>query len=163
VVASDVVQILLLARHDLREFGAFPHGKRTAIQFHMPTKADELRARTKRFAVQILMFVRTLPHTPEGITIARQLARSGTGISTNYHSAGRGRSRDEFIARLAVAVDEADETVNWLFKIEATGLTCGDELEALLKEAGELRAIFSAALATARRNRAADKAKRGRH
>ena len=73
-------------------------------------------------------------------------------MSANYHSAGRARSRDEFIARLGVVVDEADESVHWLTVLRDSALAAGKELEWLIAESGELRAIFSASLSTARRN-----------
>jgi four helix bundle protein len=122
----------------------------------MPSKADLLRARARKFGTRVLRFVRTLPRDPAGTTIAYQLARAGSGVSSNYHSAGRARSRAEFIARLGVVVDEADESVLWLTKAKDSEVAAGTELEWLLDESRQLRAIFSTALATARRNRDAD-------
>jgi four helix bundle protein len=118
----------------------------------MATEADALRARVKAFAVRILKFVRTFPTDPAGITVARQLARAGTGVSANYHGAGRSRSRAEFISRLAIVVEEADESEHWLSVSKQTGLSSGPELESLWQESRELRAIFSKALSTARKN-----------
>jgi four helix bundle protein len=118
----------------------------------MAEQTDALRARVKAFAVRILKFVRTLPGDPAAQGVARQLARSGPAVSANYHSAGRARSRAEFIARLGVVVDEADESQHWLFVIRESGIASGPEVEWLHKESGELRAIFSAALRTAKRN-----------
>ena len=118
----------------------------------MSEQAKALRARAEAFAVRILRFVRTLTRDPSTDGVAHQLARSGTSISANYHSTGRARSRAEFIARLGVVVDEADETVHWLSVIREAGLASGTELDWLLREAGELRAIFSASLTTARLN-----------
>lgn len=115
-------------------------------------KADGLRARAKEFAVRILKFVRTLPKGPSHDAVARQLAKSGPSVSANYHSAGRARSRSEFIARLGVVVDEADESVHWLTVLKETGLATGRELDWLLDEGEQLRAIFWASLSTARRN-----------
>jgi four helix bundle protein len=118
----------------------------------MPSNSNDLRARARKFATRVLRFVRTLPRDPAGITIAHQLARAGSGVSSNYHSAGRARSRREFIARLGVVVDEADESVLWLTKTKDSGVAAGGKLDWLLDEAGQLRAIFSKALSTARRN-----------
>jgi len=114
--------------------------------------ADGLRARAKEFAVRILRFVRKLPRDPSHDAVASQLAKSGPSVSANYHSAGRSRSRAEFIARLGVVVEEADESVHWLGVLKETGLAEGAELESLLDEGKQLRAIFLASLATARRN-----------
>src|SRR5262245_3579512 len=100
----------------------------------MPSTADLLRARARNFATRVLKFVRTLPSDAAGATIAHQLARAGGGVSSNYHSAGRARSRAEFIARLGIVVDEADESVLWLTKTKESGVAAGSELEWLLDE-----------------------------
>ena len=118
----------------------------------MPSQAAALRARAKQFAIRVVRFVRTLPRDPATDAISRQLAKSGPSVSANYHSAGRSRSRAEFIARLGVVVDEADESVHWLTVIKDGGISTGTELDWLLDESGQLRAIFSASLTTARRN-----------
>ena len=124
-----------------------------AVSSDMPSNADGLRARVRNFATRVLRFVRTLPRDPAGTTVAYQLARAGSSVSANYHSAGRSRSRAEFIARLGVVVDEADESVLWLTKTKDSGIASGAELEWLLDESRQLRAIFGASLKTARRNR----------
>ena len=125
---------------------------------HM-ANANALRARAKEFAVRVLRFVRTLPKDTSRDAVARQLAKSGPSVSANYHSAGRSRSRSEFIARLAVVVDEADESVHWLSVLKESGLADDrdGELEWLIDEARQLRAIFWASLSTARRNRGGQK------
>jgi four helix bundle protein len=107
----------------------------------------------ERFAIRIFQFLSTLPATPEGETIRRQLARSGSGVSCNYRSTRRGRSRAEFIARLGIVVDEADEVEGWLRLTREAKLYSGPELDWLIREGAELRAIFVASLKTARRNR----------
>jgi four helix bundle protein len=76
----------------------------------------------------------------------------GAGVSANYHSACRGRSRVEFIARLGVALDEADEACHWLLAAKESSLSNGSELDWLLEEGAELRAILYASVTTARRN-----------
>ena len=73
-------------------------------------------------------------------------------MAANYHSAGRARSRAEFIARLGVVADEADETEGWLVMLKEAGLTSGPELDWLLHESRQLRAIFVQAVKTARAN-----------
>ena len=118
----------------------------------MPTPADFLADRAERFTVRVLKFVRTLPREPAADGIARQIARSGPGISSNYRSTRRARSRAEFIARLAIVVDEADETEHWLSVILKSGLATGTEVDWLLGESAELRAIFSKSLMTAKQN-----------
>jgi four helix bundle protein len=112
-----------------------------------------------RFAVRLIKCVQRLSRDAATDTIVRQLIRSGTGISSNYHSACRARSRDEFIAKLGIVVEEADETEHWLKLWRSANLPSGLELEWLAAEASELRAIFCASLKTARLNRQRAKAK----
>ena len=119
----------------------------------MGLETDALRTRARAFAVQVLRFVRTIPTDAAGSAVARQLARSGTSVSANYHSAGQARSRAEFISRLAIVVDEADETVHWLTVIRESDLATGAGVDRLLAESRELRAIFTSALRTARLRR----------
>jgi four helix bundle protein len=120
------------------------------------SKANELAARLKRFATRIVKFARHLPRDPSSEVIAKQLTKSGTAESANYHAARRGRSRDEFIAKLGVATEEGDETEHWLAVIRdarlistAAGLK---ELDWLLDESRQLRAILVASVTTARAN-----------
>jgi four helix bundle protein len=117
------------------------------------TETDRLAERLEQFKIRVIKFVRTLPTDPASQGIAFQLGRSGPGISANHRSARRSRSRAEFISRLAVVLDEADETEHWLSAIRGTGIASGAELEWLLEESRQLRAIFAASVATARRNR----------
>jgi four helix bundle protein len=112
-------------------------------------KGQQLVERTKAFAVRTCRFVRTLPSTvPEQVT-ARQLVRAATSIGANYRAARRSRSGREFVARIGVVVEEADETVYWLEVLRGSS-TAVQESEALLQEARELRAIFAASLKTAK-------------
>ena len=116
----------------------------------MPTYADLLRARTKRFAFDIIALVRSLPRGMATDAVARQLIRAATSVAANHRAAARARSRREFISTLAVVLEEADETELWLDALEQC--ETGVAMEALQREARELRAIFSAALRTARAN-----------
>jgi four helix bundle protein len=116
------------------------------------TEADRLRLRLRHFAVRVVKFARTFPGDGPAQSVARQLTRAGTGTSANYHSACRGRSRAEFIARLAVALDEADESLMWLTVTKESGIASGSELDWLIGESSELRAILFASVNTARLN-----------
>jgi|SRR5947209_5355166 len=118
----------------------------------MPSIADRVAERLEQFSTRVIKFVRTLPRHEVGKAIADQLARCGPGIASNHRSARRARSRGEFISRLAVALDEADESEYWLSETQAGGVASGSELEWLLDESRQLRAILSASVATARRN-----------
>jgi four helix bundle protein len=113
---------------------------------------EALRQRVRRFAVRLVKFLRLLPRDPVTMEIIRQLARSGPGMSANYRAACRGRSRREYIAKLGTVVEEADETEHWLLVLIESEIACGPEVEFLLDEARQLRAIFKASHDTARRN-----------
>jgi four helix bundle protein len=120
------------------------------------SKANELAARLKEFATRIVKFARALPRDPSSDVIAKQLTGSGTAESANYYAARRGRSRAEFIAKLAVAAEEADETEHWLTVIRDAHIistTAGlRELDWLSDESRQLRAILVASVRTARAN-----------
>ena len=75
---------------------------------------EELKARTKKYALRIIKLVEALPKTTTGRTIGNQLIRSGTSIGANYRAALRARSKLEFIAKLGIVVEEADESAFWL-------------------------------------------------
>lgn len=118
------------------------------------SRAEDLKTRTKRFAIGMVRMFRCLPRTPEARVIGNQVLRSGTSMAANYRATCRGRSRAEFLAKLGVVVEEADETIFWLELMAETGIGGGKEIDALLTEANELLAIFAASQRTARRNNA---------
>ena len=124
----------------------------------VPSQADELAKRAKRFAVRAVKFVRKLPRDRPTDTIGRQLAKSATGESANYRAARRARSRAEFVAKMGTVAEEADESEHWLEVLGESGAASGPEFQWLLGESRELRAIFVASARTARANhrRAAD-------
>lgn len=103
---------------------------------------QELKARTKQFALRVLSLVAALPKTIEGRAIANQLVRCGTSVAANYRSACRARSKAEFVAKLGVVLEEADETQLWLELIVEGKLLSAKRVEPLLNEATELVAIF---------------------
>lgn len=82
----------------------------------------DLKLRTKAFALRILKLVDSLPGRVSARVLANQIARSGTSVAANYRAACRGRSKQEFIAKLGIAEEEADETELWLELIEDHGL-----------------------------------------
>ena len=110
--------------------------------------AEELRERTKQFSLRIIRLFRQIPWQNDAHVIAKQLLRSGTSIGANYRAACRARSRNEFIAKLCIVVEEADETVYWLELLHDAELVPPDKLASLLREAQELTAIFTASKAT---------------
>ena len=118
--------------------------------------ADDMRARTDRFSVDIINFCRRLPDDPFTRRLALQLHDAGTSVAANYHAACRAQSRAMFVAKLSIALEEADECVGWLHKIAVTNVAAGPALDALRQEAGELVAILSASRKTASRRRRRD-------
>jgi four helix bundle protein len=114
----------------------------------MNAKAEELKARTKRFALAALGFTRTLPNTNDARDIGRQLARAATAVAANYRATCRSRSAPEFVARIGIALEEADEASFWLEVIVEDRLSTGREVLALLDEAGQLTAILAASRIT---------------
>jgi four helix bundle protein len=113
---------------------------------------EQLRERTKAFALRIIRLFRSLPNSRDAQVIGMQLLRSGTSVGANYRAACRARSRAEFIAKLGVVIEKADESVYWLELLIATKVIKADKLTDLLKEAQELTAIFNAARSTTKRS-----------
>ena len=112
----------------------------------------ELKARTKRFGVRVIRLVDSLPRTSAGRAIGNQLIRSGTSVGANYRAACRGRSKAEFIAKIGVVIEEADESAFWLELIVESGMLDPDRVSSLHCEAEELTAIFAASVRTAKSN-----------
>ena len=114
----------------------------------------ELKDRTEKFSHRIISFCTPLLEDPRTNEMADQLLRSGTAVDANYGSAQRGRSNNEFIARLGQVLDDASESRGWLEKLHGSGLVRVSEVfEWLLKESDELTRIFASSLETARANR----------
>lgn len=113
-----------------------------------------LKERTKTFALRIIKAVDALPKTTSGRAIGGQLIRSGTSVAANYRATCRARSRAEFIAKIGVVEEEADESAFWLELIAQAGLLPEVKTSSLHHEATELTAIMAASRITAgRRNR----------
>lgn len=119
------------------------------------TFAKELRLRTKAFAFEVLKFCRTLPRTDEGRVIGNQLLRSGMSVGANFRAVTRARSSAEFLSKLSVVIEEADETLFWLEAVTENGILPKSRTEPLLKEADELVRILATSQRTTRRIRTA--------
>jgi four helix bundle protein len=113
----------------------------------------ELKARTKEFALRVIRLVDVLPNTVKGRAIANQIMRSATSVAANYRAACRARSRAEFIAKIGVVEEEADETAFWLELIIDSSIRTAKQIEPLRKEANELVAIMAASRKSAVGNR----------
>jgi len=115
----------------------------------MNEKTEELKARTKKFALDVLALARSLPRTDEARCVGRQLIRAGTSVGANYRAVCRSRSRPEFVARIGVALEEADESAFWQEIIEEGGFLPSRRVVSLLDEANQLTAILASSSITA--------------
>ena len=113
--------------------------------------SEELKIRTKEFALQVLRLTNDLQLNSANHIILNQLGRSATGMAANYRAACKSRSTKEFIAKLGVVVEEADESWFWLDLLNELNDT-RQKLQTLKMEAYELTAIFTQSLKTARKN-----------
>ncbi|MBI4753672.1 four helix bundle protein [Candidatus Desantisbacteria bacterium] len=111
---------------------------------------DELRKRTKKFALRIIKLVSTLSETKEADVIGRQILRSGTSIGANYREATRARSKAEFISKIGIVEQEADETLYWLELLIESNIVNQTRIADLMSEAQELLAIFVSSGKTAK-------------
>lgn len=114
------------------------------------TQPEDLRHRTKQFAIRVIRLFKALPRSAEAQILGKQLLRSGTSVAANYRAVCRARSKQEFIARIGIVAEEADESVLWIELMAETGILKPKRLESILREARELAAIFSASHKTAR-------------
>jgi four helix bundle protein len=105
--------------------------------------ADDLKKRTKQFALRVLKLVAALPNTVAGRAIGGQLVRAGTSVGANYRAACRGRSKAEFVAKLGITEEEADESAYWMEVIIEGDLLKEKQVKPLLGEANELTRIFA--------------------
>jgi len=115
--------------------------------------AEELRFRTKQFALRIIKVVEALPNSITGRAIGNQLIRSGTSIGANYRAACRGRSKAEFNSKLHIVLEEADETIFWLELIIEAKLLNENRIKSILSESIELVKIFSRSYYKAKQNK----------
>lgn len=110
----------------------------------------ELKQRSKKFALNIVALFQTLPKSDEARVLGKQVLRSGTSVAANYRATCRSRSKAEFIAKIGIVVEEADETVLWLEILTESGIISSAKTDALLREGNELLAIFAASYNTAK-------------
>jgi len=103
----------------------------------------EFKERLKIYAIAIIKLYRKIPKSGEGRVIGKQMLRSGTSVAANYRSACRGRSRKEFIAKLGIVIEEADETLFWLELVRDSNIYHGKEIDFLIRETDEILAIIS--------------------
>ena len=136
------------------------HGKLTEGKSQNVEKRDkntagnrDLKKRTKEYALRIIEFVNTLPRGRTPDVIGGQLVRAGTSVGANYRSSCRARSTADFIAKMGIVEEEADESLYWMELLIEAGIVKPEDLESLIEEGDELLAITVASINTAKRSR----------
>jgi four helix bundle protein len=119
----------------------------------MNSRTEKLRARTKDFAIRIIHLFQALPNAKEAQIVGGQLLSCGTAVGANYRSACHARSRADFISKIGIVVEEADESVFWIELLSDLSIVKKERVDGLLQEARELTAIFSASRQIAKQRR----------
>ena len=114
---------------------------------------EELKGRTKQFALRVIRLVEALPRGKTADVLGRQLLRSGTSVGANYRAACRAKSTADFIAKMGIVEEETDESVYWMELLVEAGITKAELLEALMKEGNEILAISVDSIITARKRK----------
>ena len=116
------------------------------------TMSEEIKRRTRKFALRVMRLVDSLPKEPSARHIGHQLLRSGTSVGANYRAACRARSAAEFRSKLGVVEEEADESIYWMELLVDGGLVSEDLLSNLVDEANQILAITVASIKTSKKN-----------
>ena len=114
---------------------------------------QDLRLRTKQFALRVIKMYSALPDEPVAQVLGKQVLRSGTSVGANYREGYRARSKAEFISKLGECLKELEETAYWLELLVDSKLVAADKLSALRQECDELTAIFVTILKRSKENR----------
>jgi len=109
---------------------------------------ENLKQRTKEFSLRVIRLTEALPNTRTADVIGRQLLRSGTSVGANYRAASRAKSPADFIAKMGIVEEEADESLFWMELLIDANLVPEEKLAALMQEANELVAITVASINT---------------
>ncbi len=117
----------------------------------MSRDPEELRQRTKQFAMRAIRLFRALPKSEEARVIGRQLLRAATSVAANYRAVCRARSRADFTAKMGIVLEETDESLFWLELLGDAGIVEKARLASIMEEAEELIRIFNSSIQTARR------------
>jgi four helix bundle protein len=105
-------------------------------------KEQDLKARTKTFALRIIRLYTSLPKSTEAQVLGKQVLRSGTSVGAHYREANRAKSEADFVNKIEGALQELDETGYWLELLVESEIVKAEKLESLIKETDELTAIF---------------------
>ena len=111
-----------------------------------------IKKRTKQIGLEVIKLVDELPNKPSAWAIAKQIIRSSTSIGANYRAACRAKSTADFINKLKIVEEEADETQYWLEILEESNLINTERIETIKKEVNEIVSIVVASIKTAKEN-----------
>ncbi len=114
--------------------------------------SKQLKDRTKKFALDIISFLRSIKQDRITQVLFNQLLRSATSVAANYRAACKAKSKPDFINKIGIFLEEADESLFWLELINESGILKNDNIKILMSEANELTAIFSSIRKTSREN-----------
>ncbi len=113
-------------------------------------KPTDLQERTLLFSANVMNFIESLPESKSAGIISGQIIRSSSSIGANYRAARRSKSLKDFINKLKIVEEEADETLYWLELISLRNMGSKEALDKLIKEANELVSIFVVSIKTAK-------------
>jgi four helix bundle protein len=111
--------------------------------------AEELKSRTKQFALRIIRLAESLPKSSSGRVLSTQLLRAGTSVGSNYRSACRAKSRADFVAKMGTVEEECDESLYWMELLIEARLAKPESLVDLRKEGTEILSIVVSSIKTA--------------
>jgi len=114
---------------------------------------QEFKERTRKLALRVIRLVESLPKTPSAQVVGRQLLRSGTSIGANHRAACRARSKADFISKMGVVEEEADETIYWTELLAEAGIIERERLSSLTKETEEILSMVVASSKTLKKGR----------
>lgn len=112
--------------------------------------AEEMKKRTRAFALRIIRLVEALPKTRTAEMSGKQLLRCGTSVGANYRAACRAKSQADFIAKMGIVEEEADETIYWIDLLVESEQVNNERVNGLLEEANQIVAIVVSSINTAR-------------
>ncbi len=112
---------------------------------------QQMKDRTKKFALRVIRATQSVPRNRLAGVLGGQLMRSGTSVGANYRAACRARSKAEFLAKLGIVEEEADESLYWMELLVEAGLVRKERISSLMQEANEIVSITVASINTARK------------
>ena|SRR5437667_12678083 len=113
-------------------------------------KPEEMKARTRAFALRVIRLAESFPNTPTANVIRNQMLRCGTSVGANYRAACRARSKPDFVSKMGIVEEEADETMYWIELSVDAGITKKSRVDRLLEEANEIVSNVVSSIKTAK-------------